>query len=200
MQINKTKNIIFIIFFNFLIFTGFSQNYELVNAKINYDNTFLYELNYFINKCNAKGKASMYYVYVVRVYPLNNQKNCIGYTVSYIINYWETKFIQPQLYYSDSINLVVVMFDDNIEEKSIRGLPLKKIENIDIITKKISPEDDDWTGTSEAFIYNDCGGKKEIINYRSSDFLPQGKHIYGKYFEINTDGFQLNKMDSIIKK
>jgi len=199
------KNRLIILLFCSFAFKGICQDSNLYKSDTTIG-TFKEELNKFIDKTNKRDlNICKYYVYVIYMYPISQEQSCYGYTISYIFNYDEYDDVKPEYYFSDSANIILIKFNPEIKNKDIPGLILKKINDDDKnkILSKLPPKSRYGTGISDAFIYNICGKKKEIIYYENSDNIPKEKSILRNFIFDNFKVIKIYegvKVDSVLVK
>jgi len=102
------KNRLIIFLFCSFAFKGICQDSNLYKSDTTIG-TLKEEIFKFINKTNKSDfNLCKYNVYVIYVYQLNQEQNCNGYTVGYIHNFIDYNEIEPQYYFSDSTNIIIM--------------------------------------------------------------------------------------------
>lgn len=186
-EFGKMEKLLLIFMFLLLpLFKGFCKcnNCQVDSGNIG---TLSEELNKFTSSINKKyPKICRYFVYVIYVYPLNDEKECRGYTISYVFNFDElNNIVDPQYYVLDTTNLIVVSFSPLIKNDSIQGLKLNKLVDKRIIRNKLLQEKDGFiTGINEALTYNDCPQKKEKTYYENSDYMKPKSQLLISIFRL----------------
>lgn len=186
----------------FFSFNGICQ--KSTTTIVKRPKSFIEELNNFIDKTNkSSSNFCKYYVYVVYVYPFNNDINCNEYTISYIQNHIEYNFVEPQYYYSDNSNLIIVNFNTLVKNKKITGIILNEINDNskEQILCKLTPKMNFLSGSPEAYIYNNCGQKPEKIYFEKLDYIPKEKSIYVNYpfDKFEQYEFKYNSVEDLIR-
>lgn len=157
-----------------------SQNRGSIQHEQINDSSFLKELEKFTTSSKSVNSAICdYFVFAIYVYPTGDNLTCVGYTVGILMNEYDGRLFNPDYYYKDSLNLMVVKFDTRLKNKHIPGIQLKKLRDMDILfSKLLSEEDGVITGTNKAFIYNDCIENKERIDFDQVELVPADKSIF----------------------
>lgn len=155
-------------------------NKSLFNEEEIIDTNIVAELYKFVNMINTKNYGlSDYYVYVVNV-SLSNT-GCKIYTFGYICNEEQYYDIAPEYIVIDSNNVIIVSFNSNLENKSIVGLELIKIDSgkMQIIKNKLLQKFDGYiTGVFEGVVIKKCNNTIEKKMYENSDLIPKEQSIF----------------------
>jgi hypothetical protein len=167
-----------------LIFnTSFAMGSNKDTCKSKEAETFKAELQSFVDSIKPNSSArARYAVYVANLYNVK-PFDTLCFTLGYILNDDEVKYISPDYvyYYNDEI---VLIRGSNLTADIFKELQFKKIEkedSIKIANKLFPSESGGFTYTAQGLAF--CKEKEKVIRtfYRNADEIPLELSIYGNF-------------------
>jgi hypothetical protein len=167
------------------IFLIFNSSYSICSIKDSCKNrevdAFVTELHFFIDsiKSNSLMRAR-HAVYVAHFFQVNSMEEELCFTLGYILNDFEVKYIDPDFVYYYNDEIVLISISGDVTDNFFEPLFLKKIEKADSIgvTNKLLNSGMSATYTPQGLFFCKVKGEVSRTFYENADNIPTKKEIY----------------------